>query len=138
MVALLDGNVIIDALTNRPGSVEEERQILRLVASKKVSLAICSKQITDIHYVLRKYMPEESKRRTFIGLLLRSFEILPLYVDELRAALVSESKDYEDAVLIQVCKRNGIDAIVSNDLGGFSSSGIKVLSPKEYISTLSA
>lgn len=134
--ALIDSNVIIDALTSREGAVEQEREILRLAASKRVSLCISAKQITDIHYVLRKHYPEESRRRAFIELLLRCFEVLPLTCECLSSALDSPDADYEDAVLSASCIRNGISSIVTNDAKGFAKSGLTVYTPTKFIESL--
>ena len=131
--ALIDSNVIIDALTNRPGSVEYERQILRFCVSRKLDLAISSKQITDIHYVLRKYFPEEVQRRAFIGILLRSFEVLPLNSNLIELAISSENSDYEDAVLSETALHNGIDVIITNDPKGYKKTNIKTISPSDFL-----
>ncbi|MBP5216875.1 MAG: PIN domain-containing protein [Bacilli bacterium] len=135
MQALIDSNVIINALTNREGSVEDERRILTFAASRMISLAVSAKQITDIHYVLRKYVADEGKRRQFLELLLRVFKILPLGRDSLAPALTSRCTDFEDAVLVETCLINDVSAIITNDKR-LKTSTVKVLSPNEFLQTL--
>ena len=58
-----DSNVIIDAFSSREGSTFYSRDLLRRVASGEIKGCLCSKQITDIFYVLRKYIPSAQERK---------------------------------------------------------------------------
>lgn len=130
---LFDSNVIIDAISSRPQGNEASKELFLLAGSFDIDACLISKQITDIHYCLRKYISDETKRRAFASFLLETFKILPLEKEDLQKALSLDAKDYEDAVLIASANRHGIDAIVTNNQKDFASSPIMILTPREAL-----
>lgn len=131
MKYFFDSNVIIDALTNREGAIEYERKLLYAATVGKIEGIISAKQMTDIYYVLRKYVPDDSARRNLISILLEGFEILPVDKAVLKKALGSGIRDYEDAVICVCAEISGAGAIISNDKAGFENGNVKAILPKE-------
>lgn len=128
---LFDTNVIIDALSGRTGDNKKTRDLLRRVLTKDIKGYLVSKQITDIYYVLRRYIPDDSERRKVISVLLDVFEILPLIKGELTYSLSLPFNDYEDAIIYETAKINCVNAIVTNNMKDFSNSKILIMSPNE-------
>ena len=131
MKVLFDSNVIIDAISNRPNSNQDSKRIFLLSASGELKGYLASKQITDIYCVLRKYVDNKEKRREFISFLLEAFKILSISEAKLKEALSLDIKNYEDAVLCVVAKRNDIDCIVTNNIKDCSNLPIEVCLPSE-------
>ena len=136
MKCFFDSNVIIDALTNRIGVVEDERRLLYAATVGEIQGVMSAKQLTDIYYVLRKYMPDDKKRRELISILLQGFEIIPADKSLLSAALSSGVLDYEDAIIAISAKKAGAAFIITNDTKGFLQSDVEVKTPKEAIALL--
>ncbi len=130
---LFDSNVIIDAISSRPQGNEASKELFLLAGSFDIDAYLVSKQISDIHYCLRKYISDETKRDAFVSFLLEAFKILPLEKEDLQKALSLDAKDYEDALLIASATRYGIDAIVTNNQKDFASSPIKIFTPREAL-----
>lgn len=128
---LFDTNVIIDALSRRDSTNIHSRDLLRGVASGRIKGFLCSKQITDIYYVLRKYIPSNEDRKRIISVLLQSFEILPLLKNQLTYCLNLPFEDYEDAVIYEVAKINCIDKIITSNTKDFVVGKIMTLTPDE-------
>ena len=126
-----DTNVIIDALVKRSENNLLAKDLIRRVGAGKIKGFLCSKQITDIYYILRKNIPFEGERRRIISALLESFEILPLLKSELTYSLSLPLDDYEDAVLYEVAKINCIDAIITSNVKHFQKSVCDVWTPKQ-------
>ena len=126
-----DTNVIIDALANRDDNNLYARDLLRRVSIGKIKGFLCSKQISDIYYILRKYIVSENERRRAISTLLNAFEILPLLKSELTYSLTLPFDDYEDAVLYEVAKINCVDAIITSNVKDFQKSVCDVWTPKQ-------
>lgn len=136
MKCFFDSNVIIDALTNRIGVVEDERRLLYAATVGEMEGFMSAKQLTDIYYELRKYMPDDKKRRELISILLQGFEIIPADKSLLSAALPSNVSDYEDAFIAISAKKAGADFIITNDTKGFLQSEVEAKTPKEAIALL--
>lgn len=132
---LFDTNVIIDALTERHPDYKCSQFLLKRVASKEIAGYICSKQVTDIYYILRKYYGEK-ERRQLIKMICETFEIVPLLNSYLSYCLKSEIVDYEDAIIDEAAKVNMIDAIVTNDIKDFANSTRVIFSPKDLYTLL--
>ncbi len=128
---LFDTNVIIDALSGRTTGNIHSRDLLRRVTSGEIKGYLVSKQITDIYYVLRRYIPDNHERRRIISVILNMFEILPLIKGELTYSLNLPFNDYEDAVLYETAKINCVSGIVTNNVKDFTESQLMVMNPKE-------
>ena len=126
-----DTNVIIDALANRDDNNLYARDLLRRVSVGKIKGYLCSKQICDIYYILRKYISSENERRRVIATLLNAFEILPLLKSELTYSLSLPFDDYEDAVIDEVAKINCVTAIVTSNVKDYQQSKCEVWTPKQ-------
>lgn len=135
MKALLDSNVIIDALSHRKGAAIGSQEVLISLADGTYEGCLASKQVTDIYYSLRKYVDQDTRER-FIRLLLRACTILPVGKKELEDAFSLGMRDYEDAVLCEVAQRNDVSTIVTNNAKDFESSSLSILSPEEFLKTL--
>ena len=136
MKLFFDSNVIIDALTNREGAVEEARKLLYSATAGEIEGVVSAKQMTDVYYVLRRYIPEHSVRRDIISLLIEGFAILPVDKDVLQKALESVVPDYEDAVICACAEIASVDAIISNDKEVYKNGQIKAISPGEAVKQL--
>ena len=135
MRCFFDSNVIINAFKDVKDGVEAERDLLYYATIGKIEGVISAKQLTDIYYVLRKYIREDFRRREVLSILLDGLEVTPVDKEVLSACLwtnVSES-DYEDNLIAECAKRANSDFIITNDLSGFRLSDIETKTPKEAI-----
>lgn len=126
-----DTNVIIDALVSRNNKNYQSKDLIRRVASGHIKGYICSKQITDIYYVLRKEISSSQERKRIISVLLSIFEVLPLLKSELSYSLNLPFNDYEDAVLYEVAKINCIDAIITSNVKDFKNTDCVIYTPEQ-------
>lgn len=131
MVVFFDSNVIIDAMSDREGAVMDERRLLLSAVEGAFVGTIASKQITDIYYCLRKYVPEEERRRGFLDVLLHGLNVAFVDRDDLLKAMELGLQDYEDAVIAIVAKRMKADFIVTNNGKDFLGCGVPVKTPAE-------
>ena len=66
MKVLFDTNVIIDAFTMRDYDYKDSRDLLIKAANKEIDGYVSAKQITDIYYILRKYVNGEQIKKSII------------------------------------------------------------------------
>lgn len=132
-----DSNVIIDVLTDRPNSSEGSQKLLKMVATKEIIGILSAKQITDIHYVLRKYIKEEKERIKIIQILIENFKVIDFSTSDINKAIKLELNDFEDAVICVCATKEGCDYIVTNNVKNFKDSKIPVLFPNVFLREIS-
>ena len=136
MKVLFDSNVIIDALSEREDSNDcSSLLFIEAIDYRNVQGYLLSKQITDIYYVLRKFVTEDV-RKDFINLLLKTFNVIDTKQDDLLSSLFVNGNDYEDDILMNAALINDLDCIVTNNIKDFKKSKIKVFSPTELAKEL--
>ena len=74
MTILLDTNIILDYIAERPFSKSETKQIFEMIFSRKINGIIAAHSITNLWYILRKTCTAP-ERREIINTLLECFEI---------------------------------------------------------------
>lgn len=74
MTILLDTNIILDYIAERPFSKSETKQIFEMIFSHKINGIIAAHSITNLWYILRKTCTDP-ERREIINTLLECFEI---------------------------------------------------------------
>lgn len=133
-----DTNVIVDAFTLRDNSYVPSRDLIRAVISEEIDGYICSKQITDIYYILRKYVQNKIVQKNVIKDISESFKLLPLLGSDISASFGNKIDDYEDAVLEEVAKVNVMKYFVTNNKNHFKNSKMCVVTPEELVTLLEA
>ena len=139
MKVLFDTNIIIDALMGRePWKADAEKLILS-VAEEKIEGYVTSKQLCDIWFLAcRIHKGEEDsgrKAQQYISKLCEVFLILDVNESDIKNALSYDLKDFEDAVVMAVADRTGMDFVVTRNIKDYPDplSVSKLRSPEEMI-----
>ena len=133
MRAMLDTNIIVDALQNREPWAEAARQIFRDAALGRYTGCITAKASADIHYLARRCTHSETDARNTLSKLFSLFDLLDTAAEDCQRALISETKDFEDAIMIETAFREGLDYIITRNGKDFSHSPVKVLDPESFL-----
>lgn len=115
MRALLDTNIVIDALTGRQPFYEDASVIFDLAGSEYFKACLTANIVTDIYYLLHKTFGEQAIRKHLLNLF-ELFDILPVYGTDCKQALNSPIADFEDALQAVCAERSGIDYIITRDV----------------------
>jgi predicted nucleic acid-binding protein len=134
---LFDTNVILDVLLDREPFSSTAAKLFSEVETGNISGYVCATTITTLHYLARKVMGAASAKEE-INKLTMLFEVAPVNRAVLDAALLSEFKDFEDAVVHEAALYQGVQGIVTRDLNGFKKSKINVYSPEELLLMLAS
>ena len=137
MRILFDTNVILDVLLDREPFSSTAAKLFSEVETGNISGYVCATTITTLHYLARKVMGAASAKEE-INKLTMLFEVAPVNRAVLDAALLSEFKDFEDAVVHEAAWYQGVQGIVTRDLNGFKKSKINVYSPEELLLMLAS
>jgi predicted nucleic acid-binding protein len=137
MSVLLDVNVILDAMLQRPPWHKEADAILQAAAAGQVICASTPLSLATIFYVGRKVVGTASARAA-VQRYLAAFSILPVSKQTLLDADALPGPDLEDNILIAAAVMNSLDAIVTRNVADFSYSVIPVWEPAELLRRLAS
>ena len=132
MRILFDTNVILDFLLDREPFSTTAAKLFSKVETGEITGYVCATTITTIHYLARKVIGTGSAMEE-INKLMTLFEIAPVNRAVLDAALLSEFKDFEDAVVHESGVYKETQGIVTRDLDGFKKSKINIYLPDELL-----
>jgi predicted nucleic acid-binding protein len=129
---LVDTNIVLDLLSKREEFYKEAQELFTLADHNKVKLYISSLTIANTHYLLaRNHKLDEARK------ILKKFkvlvEVLPMDDKILELALVSDFKDFEDAIQYHTALENELDLILTRNKNDFKKSILAVLTAKEYL-----
>lgn len=129
---LVDTNIVIDLLSKREEFFHDAQELFTLADNKKVELFVSALTFANTHYLLSKYQKLDDARKTLI-----KFKVLvnisPLDDKVVELALVSDFKDFEDAIQYHTALENGIDIIITRNKKDFKNSKLPVMTAKEYL-----
>lgn len=128
----VDTNIVIDLLSKREGFYQDAQELFTLADNKKVKLFVSSLTFANTHYLLSKQYKLDDARK-----ILLKFKVLVTVssLDDkiLELALVSNFKDFEDAIQYYTAIENGVDIIITRNKKDYKSSKLPILTAGEYL-----
>jgi len=134
---LLDNDVILDFFFDRKPYSEHSSTILSLCELNKIKGYITPVILSNIYYLLRQTASHD-KVIEKLSQLLNITEILSIDQTSILLALNSKFKDFEDALQNYSAEINGnISIIITRNLKDYKNSSLSVMSPENYLKTIS-
>ena len=99
-----------------------------LVSDQIINGIVKAKALTDIYYLPRKELNEKEVSR-IISTIAELFDIIDTTGADCRLALLSDMKDYEDAIMVETAKRINADGIVTRNLKDYQTEEVKIYAP---------
>jgi len=132
MKVLIDTNILLDVLCNRPGLAESSAKVWKHIEAGNLEGIVCALSIPNIVYILRKELDPE-KVREVIAQLDHIFAFTDLKAGDLRKAITFAMKDYEDAVQAACALRNKAQFVITRNLKDFAGSPVPAIKPEELL-----
>ena len=132
MKIMVDLNVLVDVLQKRLPFFAASSKVCGAIAEGRVSGRLPAHAVTTIFYLIRRNAPQDVAERG-MDWLLRTFDVTPLDKLVLTAARNIRMKDFEDAVVAASAENEKCDFIVTRNIGDFSASPIKAITPDEFL-----
>jgi predicted nucleic acid-binding protein len=129
---LVDTNIVLDLLSKREEFYQEAQELFTLADYKNVKLYISALSIANVHYILAKNLKLDEARKLLIKFKVL-VEVLPMNDKILELALVSDFKDFEDAIQYHTALENELDLILTRNKKDFKKSVLPVFTAKEYL-----
>lgn len=135
MKVLIDTNIVLDVLLNRKPFVEDAVKAFRQAEKGQLEAYITASSVTDLVYILRKaYSLNEIK--THLKEMFQFIKIARINPSMLAAALDKDAPDFEDAVIMECARQNGVEMIITRNKSDFKNSDAPCLSLEEWVKQL--
>lgn len=135
MRAMLDLNVLLDVVQNRPPHYADSAAVLSAARSGDFIAVVAAHAVTTIFYLVERGANTSTANQT-VDWLLQHFEIPAADKAILMHARTLQFSDFEDAVVAAIAAKYGCDYIVSRNAADFNSSPIKAISPADFLQIL--
>jgi len=136
MKVLLDSNVALDAMLDRPPFNAAAAKLLS-VAGEGVEFFISASAVTDVFYITRRTIKNNDFAMSLLNDLLDTVSVATVGEHEIRRAISLGWNDFEDAVQYCAGERLFLDRIVSRDKDGYKSGAMPVCTPDELLLEIS-
>lgn len=125
----IDTNIYINSILNRDNGISQD--ILIFLKNAGVDIYINDISIINIHYIIRKYIDKITVKEELKTI--RNEHILVSADGKIiDNALMSNYKDFEDAIQYFCAKKVNSDLIITDNQKDFIHSDIKVMTAKEF------
>ena len=135
MVLLIDANIILDVLLNRPDYVKDSAMIWKLCETQQMKGYVSTLTFANLVYIMRKQLDPEKIEDVFHKLNL-IFEFADFSVSDLTHAADLNWKDFEDAVQSVTAERIHADYIITRNVRDFSKSRVMAFTPPELLARI--
>ena len=115
MRLMIDTNIFLDVLTQREPFYADSKAVLKLCESKKVQGFLSASSITDIFYLVHRYLHSTEMAYKALGSILDIAKVLSVTNDDVLNAYLTRAADFEDCLLATCAKSNKCDAIVTRN-----------------------
>ena len=136
MRVLIDTCVVIDDLQNREPFYENARIIVDAIAKGSIRGYLTTNSIANIYYLTHKATHNDKLCRDIVGKLFKIYDIVDTTRIDCKLALLSQVKDYEDAMLVEASKRLELNLIITRNIDDFKNSEIISSTPEEFVKYL--
>ena len=135
MVLLIDANIILDVLLNRPDYVKDSAMIWKLCETEQMKGYVSTLTFANLVYIMSKQLDPEKIEDVFHKLNL-IFEFADFSVSDLTHAADLNWKDFEDAVQSVTAERIHADYIITRNVRDFSKSRVMAFTPPELLARI--
>ena len=111
---------------------------MTLCEGTKVQGFLSASSVTDIFYLVHRYLHSTEVAYKAIGSVLDIAKVLSVTNDDVLNAYLTRAADFEDCLLATCAKSNKCDAIVTRNKKDYLTFGITLLSPEELLELFSS
>jgi len=127
MKALIDTNVLMDVLQAREPFFSDSKKVLRMVADGEIEGYITVQSMIDIYRIAQRSDEKEpSKPLEKIAYICK---IIDVSEEDVMSALLSENKNFDQAVMAFSASRNDIKTIITRTKMNLDELDITVVEP---------
>lgn len=133
MRVLLDTNILLDVLLNRPGLSDESAEAIVRCEESGVEMFVALHGIATAYYLLRRGRTEAETLSELDRILVWA-RVALVGDPEVREARKMGLRDFEDALQAASARACDADWIITRDEAGFRNSPVAAISPSQFLS----
>ncbi|MCL2265380.1 MAG: PIN domain-containing protein [Treponema sp.] len=133
MKVIVDTNIIIDVLGKNEKFYDDSYKIILLGLEGEIETIMSASAVTDVYYILMKYIHDAVTVREKIFLLANNVKICKATSEDITNAVILFMPDFEDAVIAAIAKREKADFIITRNDSDFSNSPVPAISPAQFV-----
>lgn len=133
MRILIDTNICLDILQNRPELCASSKNALLLASDKGYKMFITTATVMDIMYITRKSFQSNSEQKTVVQNFISAFRLLKISKKNITFGFLGIMKDFEDAVQAGCAKMHLMNLIITRNVKDFINSPIEAVTPEDFI-----
>jgi len=130
MRALIDTNVLLDAIFAREPFLNDSKKLFELIREKRIEGCVSVQSLKDIFYICNKASRFKDPTET-IEKLSFILDVIDVNSQDSFSTLMSDIKDYENGLLVFSAKRNNIRIIITRNEKDFIESDLMIINPKD-------
>lgn len=108
-------------------------QVLHLVEINQIKGSITANSITDIYYVLNRYLKDKQQLYKVIDVLLQLVAIIDVTARDVKKAFHPGVLDFEDELIWVCAARAKIDYIITRNTKDFINSPVPAITPEDFV-----
>jgi len=134
----IDTDVIIDFLIDRKPHSREAAIIFTLIEQKKLKGYVSSLTFSNLYYVLKK-VESHNKVISKLDSISKMLTILKVDQQTIKDAIASGFSDFEDSIQYNCAlDYKKIDVLITRNTKDYKNSEIPVMTPADYLKTVSS
>ena len=135
MVLLIDTNIVLDVLLNRPEFVKDSSMIWKLCETEQAKGYISTLTYANMMYVMRKQLTPDQIEDVYrkLNLIFEFADFSPAVLDR---AVSIKWKVFEDAVQSATAEHIHADYIITRNLKDFTKSKVMAFTPSELLARI--
>ena len=138
---LLDNNILLDFVLNRPPDPLAARELIHRIETTATTAFVAWHSIATCYYIVQRDI-DRTTARNFIERLAGLLTVAPTSQESLLYALSLPMADFEDAMQVAAARAAGVGHIVTRDARtrdarDFENSPIPTITPEQAILELS-
>ncbi len=128
----VDTDIVLDLLGNRKPFYRHAAELFTIADRSEITIFVSSLSFSNLNYILSKqYSANQARKilmkfKTLVTVLSASDKVVEL-------ALLSDFKDFEDALQYFTALENGVTLLLTRNLKDYKTAGIPIMTAEQYL-----
>ena len=133
MNVMIDTSIVLDVFLQREPFFQESYEVMKQSALEKVDGFVSVSTATDIYYLLRRSLKDDTRAKDSMEKLLQLVGIADALGEDVHAAVASNMTDFEDALVASIAERCQMAYIITRNTKNYQESPVEALTPEEFL-----